>query len=214
MQTNRERSDMKKNKAKNMDSGKMKKMKKSEKNKNPMKVKVKSKKTQTSESEDIIDLILKDHLPIKELIETLKDSKSDFSVKQSTFSEFAPLLLSHAEPEQKSLYSRMKDDEKLREEAFEGDVEHALATQLIEELKLSVEDQDQWMAKVKVLAEVVEHHIEEEESEMLKKVKKEFDTETRNSIGQEYLDLRSEFEVGQVPMKPNKPKKPSEIRAH
>ena len=45
-------------------------------------------------------------------------------------------------------------------------------------------------------------------------VKKEFDTETRNSIGQEYLDLRSEFEVGQVPMKPNKQKKPSEIRAH
>ncbi len=205
---------MNKSKMKKMESGKMKKKNKSEKNSKLMNVKVKSKKNETSNSEDIIDLILKDHRPIKELIEILKDSKSEFSAKHNTFAEFAPLLLSHAEPEQKSLYSRMKDDEELREEAFEGDVEHNLASQMIEELQLSMEDQDQWMAKVKVLAEVVEHHIEEEESVMLKKVKKEFDAETRTVIGLEYLELREEFDVAQGNMRPEKQKKSTEIRAH
>lgn len=203
---------MKKSKAKKMDSGKMKKKNKSEKNDKSMKVK--SRNNETTESEDIIELILKDHLPIKELLEILKDSKTEFSEKHRTFAEFAPLLLSHAEPEQKSLYARMKDDEELREEAFEGDVEHTLASQLIEELQLSMEDQDQWMAKVKVLAEVVEHHIEEEESIMLKQVKKEFDAETRNEIGKEYLELRAEFDVDSELIKPSKVKKTTEIRAH
>ena len=49
------------------------------------------------------------------------------------------------------------------------------------------------MAKVKVLAELVEHHIEEEEGEMFKKLKKEFNLDKRVEIGEEYRRLRNEF---------------------
>ncbi len=163
---------------------------------------------------DIIDLILQDHKPIKELIEILKDSNVEFSEKQTTFQEFMPLLKNHAEPEQETLYVRMKDENKLREEAFEGDVEHALATQLMDELALEPEDEDIWMAKVKVLAELVEHHIVEEETEMLKQVKKQMDTETLFVIGQEYLNKRAQYLEDSGKEKPDHSKKTSEIRAH
>ena len=179
-----------------------------------MKAKGKSKKNTTTKPKDIIDLILKDHIPLKELIAVLKNPDTEFSTKHRAFNEFAPLFTSHAESEQKSLYSRMKDENALREEAFEGDVEHALATQLIDEVQNSMDDQDQWMAKVKVLAEIVEHHIDEEETEMFKKVKKEFDAETRYVMGQEYLNFHSEFEPDQEHTKSDRNKKPTEIRAH
>ncbi len=45
------------------------------------------------------------------------------------------------------------------------------------------------MAKVKVVAELVEHHIEEEEGEMFKEIRKEFDKEIRMQIGEDYTRL-------------------------
>lgn len=163
---------------------------------------------------DIVDLILQDHKPIKELLEVLKDSAVEFTEKRSTFEEFMPMLKNHAEPEQETLYVRMKDENGLREDAFEGDVEHALAAQLMEELTLEPEDEDIWMAKVKVLAELVEHHIVEEEDEMLKQVRKEIDADTRYVIGQDYLNMRAEYLEASETQKPDNSKKTAEIRAH
>ncbi len=74
-------------------------------------------------------------------------------------------------------------------EGLEGDTEHAIADQLINEIKASEQDEDLWNAKVKVLAELVEHHIEEEEGELSKEIRKEFDAETRVQIGEDYTNL-------------------------
>lgn len=163
---------------------------------------------------DIVDLILQDHKPIKELLMILKDSEVEFAEKRSTFEEFMPLLKNHAEPEQETLYLRMKDENKFRKEAFEGDVEHALAAQLMDELALEPEDDDIWMAKVKVLAELVEHHIEEEEEEILKLVRKEMDADIRYVIGQDYLNMRADYLDASETQKPDNSKKTAEIRAH
>jgi hypothetical protein len=46
------------------------------------------------------------------------------------------------------------------------------------------------MAKVKVLAELVEHHVKEEEKETLKHVRKEFDLETQMAQEQNMLKLK------------------------
>lgn len=144
---------------------------------------------------DIIELILKDHKPLKKLIKVLKSEKAEKPEKEEAFNEFAPLLLWHAEPEEKVLYVHMKDDsEDLRVEGYEGDTEHALASQMIDEVKAS-ENDDQWMARVKVLAELVEHHIEEEEEDMFPDIRKAFDLEARVQMGDDYLQLREEFEM-------------------
>lgn len=144
---------------------------------------------------DIIKLILEDHKPLKELIEVMKDSEKSFLERSAAFEEFAPLLVTHAKPEEESLYTFMKDDEELREGGFEGDVEHALADQMIEEIKRTEDDEDLWSARVKVLAELVEHHIEEEESELLPDVKKHSSAEERASMGEQYLNRRAKYEA-------------------
>jgi hypothetical protein len=154
----------------------------------------KSKKA-ADQGADIIDLILEDHKPLKKLIKIMKDSdKHDLGERQDAFEEFAPLLVTHAKPEEQTMYVFMKDDEELREEGFEGDVEHGLADQMIEEIKRT-DDEDLWSARVKVLAELVEHHIEEEEDELLPDFKKHSEKEERISMGQEYLQMKQDLEA-------------------
>jgi hypothetical protein len=45
----------------------------------------------------------------------------------------------------------------------------------------------------------VEHHIEEEEKEMLKEVRKEISLEERKEIGQDYLRLKEEVAAEEAP---------------
>ncbi len=165
-----------------------------------------------SESNDIIQVILQDHKPLKQLIKILKDSEVEFLEKKPAFEEFAPLLLSHAEPEQESLYVHMKEEDELRAEGFEGDTEHAIASRLIEEINQSSEE-DEWMAKVKVLAELVEHHIKEEENDMFKDVRKELSAEERIAIGEEYIRLRDDYRM-QNATPVAQTKKSTEARVH
>lgn len=172
----------------------------------------KAKGAMKSASSDIIQLILQDHKPLKELIEILKDDETEFSEKKPVFEEFAPLLLSHAEPEEQSLYTHMKEEEELRAEGFEGQTEHALASQLIEDIN-QTSDEDEWMAKVKVLAEMVEHHIEEEEEEMFPDIKKQLDSEARIAIGEEYMRLRDDYRMeNAITVTPSK--KSTDARVH
>lgn len=155
---------------------------------NAKKVLTKKKGTHQPQLEDIITLILRDHQPIKELIEVLKDPDESIDKKRPAFAEFEKKLLTHAKAEQETLYMEMKEQDETRVEAMEGDVEHSLAEQLIQELD-STSDDDLWMAKVKVLAEVVEHHVDEEEKEVLKEARKNIDVEQRIELGKAYLQL-------------------------
>ncbi len=144
---------------------------------------------------DIIQVILKDHEPLKKLIKILKNSGRDISERRTALETFVPLLSVHAKTEEKVLYTYMKNNTDLREESFEGDVEHALADLMVEQTKVAV-DEDLWSARVKVLAELVEHHIKEEESDMLPSFKKESTVQIRQDLGANYLALKPQFESG------------------
>lgn len=141
---------------------------------------------------DIVSVILEDHKPLKEYINIMKDSESSPEERISAFKEFAPTLVAHAKPEEEVLYTFMKKDEDFREEALEGDVEHGLVDQLVEEIKRT-DDQDLKCARIKVLAELVEHHIEEEEEEMLPEFKMNSEIADRARLGNKFLEVKLNY---------------------
>ncbi len=145
-------------------------------------------------SKDIISLILQDHQPIKSFVERLKNTDTKRSAKEQTFEDFVFCLTNHAKAEEKTLYVQMKDFDDLRIASFEGDTEHAIADQLVQEIHASPDD-DEWNAKVKVLAEMVEHHIKEEEEQLLPDVEKKIEAQTREALGQEYIRLKDELDI-------------------
>lgn len=138
---------------------------------------------------DIVSVIEEDHKPLKELIKIMQDSDAAFAERKQAFLEFAPLLLTHAKAEEKALYDYMKTKKSLREDAFEGEAEHAVADQLIEEIKRTT-DVDQLSAKIKVLAESVDHHIQEEEREFLPEVRKEIGKEILQQLTATYIQVQ------------------------
>lgn len=142
--------------------------------------------------DELIEMIMDEHKPIQRLIQIMKDTDNELSEREEAFEKFAPLLVAHAKPEEDTVYAFMKKTEDLREEGFEGEVEHILADQMLEECRRA-DDDDIFSAKLKVLAELVEHHIEEEESELLPSLKKSSSKEERNEILQQFLEAKQEI---------------------
>ena len=147
-----------------------------------------------ADSIDIVDAILEDHKALKDLIPLLKSEDAGYVEKRATFKLFAAALEAHAKPEGQTWYVDMKKIEDLKVDGVEGDVEHDLADQLTRELKATTSE-DLFMGKVKVLAELLEHHLKEEEEEQLPKFKKATSSEEREKLGAKYLKLRSAYFV-------------------
>ena len=150
---------------------------------------------------DIIDVILEDHKPLWDLIEIMKDDDKSLRERKAAFDEFAPTLAAHAKPEERSLYQFMKGKDDLGEEAFEGEVEHGLADQLVEEVKRTTEE-DVLGARIKVLAELVEHHLEEEEEEIFPHVRGQTSATERSHLADEYLMYQQEVEATDLDAQP------------
>lgn len=146
----------------------------------------------TTDPRDIISLILTDHVPLKNLITKLKETHIGRAEKEECLKDFISILTGHAKSEENSLYVAMKEYDMLKLESYQGDTEHAIAEQLIQEINGTPND-NEWLAKVKVLAEMVENHIEEEETEILEMVRQEIELSARIEIGDEYTKLSQDF---------------------
>src|SRR4051812_1145209 len=76
---------------------------------------------------EIDKLILQDHLPLKALIETLKNVSLSRAEKSIALENFVFHLTNHAQAEQETLYVQMREFKALRRESFAGLAEHQIA---------------------------------------------------------------------------------------
>jgi hemerythrin superfamily protein len=125
----------------------------------------------------VIEMLKEDHEKVQGLFEEFESAEGS---EQADIAATAIMELEvHAELEEKLIYpairEQLDEDEKMNE-ALE---EHHLVHVLIKELKKLKPKDAVFQAKFKVLGELVKHHIEEEEGEMLPKAQKsEIDWET------------------------------------
>lgn len=110
---------------------------------------------------DAIQLLKADHRKVEELFESFEKAKGN-GRKQALAQQICLELTVHTEIEEGIFYPacRGKVEDDLVDEAI---VEHDGAKALIAEIEAGGPDEDFYDAKVKVLSEMIEHHIEEEE---------------------------------------------------
>ena len=127
-----------------------------------------------------IDLLKDQHEEVKGLFKKIE--KAGSSEKEELFDELADALAVHAAIEEQHFYPATKDSrtEELLQEAVE---EHLSVKRIIADLLEMEPDDPQFDAKVKVLQEQVEHHVEEEEGELFPKVKKQHSREELEDLG-------------------------------
>jgi hemerythrin superfamily protein len=118
-------------------------------------------KARASAQQDAIALLKADHRKVEELFETFEKARGA-ERKAGLVKQICTELKVHTAIEEEIFYPacRGKVEEDLVNEAY---VEHDAAKKLIAELEASEPDEDFYDAKVKVLSEEIEHHIEEEE---------------------------------------------------
>lgn len=131
------------------------------------------KPAQPERQQDAISLLTEDHRQVKKMFQQfdkLKDDEED--EKEELARKICAALTAHAAVEEEIFYPAVRaaiDDEDLMDEA---DVEHESAKELIAQIEMASATDDRYDAKVKVLAEQIDHHVKEEQNEMFPKARK------------------------------------------
>jgi len=149
---------------------------------------------------DCLDLLTADHNRVRGLFKRFKDAESsdDMETMKLVTTKIVEELLIHMAIEEEIFYPAIKpESEEVKDTVLEGVEEHHVAKDLVEEISQLDPSAEEWPAKVKVLIEAVEHHADEEESEMFKEVRKELSEDERVALG-ERLSARK-LELGAPP---------------
>ena len=133
---------------------------------------------------DAFELLKKDHEKVSGIFEKL-DATTERGVKtrEELFTQLQTELDIHAQIEEQILYPVLKELKETHEITLEAFEEHAVVKQLLAELETLSKDDETWGAKLTVLKENVEHHVEEEEGEMFKSARKVLGKEQLEELG-------------------------------
>jgi hemerythrin superfamily protein len=123
--------------------------------------------------EDAVEVLMADHHRVAKLFaefDALKEDGSD-EAKSALVAQICQELTVHTAIEEEIFYPAVRkaiEDDELMDEAL---VEHAGAKELIAQLKMADPDDDLYDAKVTVLGEQIDHHVQEEEGSMFPQAK-------------------------------------------
>ena len=129
-----------------------------------------TKKSLQLDSQNAITLLRADHQRVADLFETFEKSRST-AKKKAIAQEICNELTVHATIEEEIFYPAAKaalDDKEMVPEAL---VEHDGVKKLIVQIQGSEVD-EMFDARVKVLSELIKHHVKEEQTELFPAVKK------------------------------------------
>ena len=127
------------------------------------------------DEQDAVSLLTSDHAEVKQMFEEyrqLVQDNADDDRRDELAAEICSALTVHAEIEEDIFYPALRerlDDDLALDQA---EVEHAIARDLVEQIEAMEPDDALFDARMLVLAEYVEHHVQEEESEIFPQAEK------------------------------------------
>ena len=137
---------------------------------------------------DILDTLKKEHETVKTLLATLTDCESA-AQRRSLVRKIAAELVPHTVAEEKVVYRMViaLSDRQCQVDGYEGSLEHEWASKTLQRLAaIGNANSPQHKATAKVLRELVEHHIREEEQAIWRDVRKHCSDEDRARLNAEY----------------------------
>jgi hemerythrin-like domain-containing protein len=143
-----------------------------------------------------VTLLTTDHTEMKKLMNELDETTDrGIKIRHELFGKLRDKLEIHETIEEEIFYPALKEHPKAKDIVLEGIEEHHVVDGIVAELEdLSVEDET-WGAKLTVMKENVEHHMEEEESDMFPKAKKVFDDDELKALGERMQARRDELQA-------------------
>lgn len=142
----------------------------------------------------IYDELKKDHDQVHEMMTRIEEMSSRASTsKVKLFEEMKAALTAHLRTEEKVFYDAIKPEKSAHDIALEGYEEHHIADLLMREISRLSPSDDKWTAKFTVLKENVEHHVEEEESEIWAKAREILDEAKAQRLGESFVSEKGKL---------------------
>ena len=134
---------------------------------------------------DPFELLKKDHQTVSKLFERIEAATG--SAKLGIFQQIKGELELHMHIEEVIFYPALQKAKQTRDLTLEAYEEHKVVKGLLEELDATGTVTDEWKAKLTVLKENVEHHVDEEENELFDKANDVLTGEEAESLGDRML---------------------------
>lgn len=150
-----------------------------------------SKNTAQGQHMDAISIIMQDHAHIRDMIARLdKILDSNNAESRAKFKELKDFLVKHETMEQKVWYPALeKKHVDLKDIIAQLKKEEQDAGNALKKID-GIKDNQEWTAQVKKLMKDVDHHANQEETQLFPKVKSMVDAATLNAIGAKLNNYR------------------------
>ena len=137
---------------------------------------------------DILSTLETEHDEVQDLLAKLVQSENSREQK-ALVGKIKVALVPHTKAEEKVVYDAVLALKGVpaKVDGNEGYIEHGLASQTLLKLSALTANTPEFKATAKVLKEVVDHHIQEEESNIWPRVKENFSDEQRIRMNREFL---------------------------
>ena len=143
-----------------------------------------------------VQLLKEDHQKVSGIFQQLEPTTERAEkTRTELFAKLNEELTIHAKVEESVFYPAIKQEAETREIVLEGFEEHHVVKLLLKELEALPVDTEQWTAKLKVLQENVEHHVEEEEQEMFQKARQVLSEDDINRLGAEMEEMKKQLQA-------------------
>jgi hypothetical protein len=146
---------------------------------------------------DLLDTLKEEHELVGGLLKKLVESDRA-AERKSLVKQIKANLVPHIRAEQKVLYDAIiaLKDKSAQQDGEEGYIEHALADKTLSDLeKIQNATSPEFSAMAKVLKELIEHHVKEEESSVWSDARKHFPIEQRQAMNQRFLAEKKKVRV-------------------
>jgi hemerythrin superfamily protein len=145
---------------------------------------------------DILDTLQAEHDEVQDLLQRLNKSETAREQK-SLVNQIKQALVPHTKAEEEVVYTPIAalSAEKAKIDGAEGFTEHALASATLMQLDSLTPNTPEFKAAAKVLKELIDHHVQEEERNIWAQVKENFSSEQREQMNRDFLAAKKRVRV-------------------
>jgi len=147
---------------------------------------------------DILDTLKKEHDEVKGLLSDLQDA-STAAQRRKLVQKIKMALIPHTKAEERVVYDAViaLRDKDAQVDGHEGYLEHEWAAKTLQRLEaLQNVTSPEHKAAAKVLKELVEHHIQEEENHIWEDLSEHFSSDDRKAMNAAFLRAKTRIRVG------------------
>lgn len=139
--------------------------------------------------DSIYNLLHTDHETVSGLFQQM-ESAEDAATRERLLGKLKEELLVHSQAEDLVFYRPLKDSAESRDSILEAEEEHRVVARVLGELERLSAENERWAARLSVLKELVEHHVEEEEGEIFTKARSLLNRSQERELGTAFLQQK------------------------